>query len=292
MELRKQHTARCTLLVYRPTAASCTSAAQPLGLSPHLAAERYRLGHRGSERERGYQKRKGGGERGAARARGSSSKQHLPEHTRVQEQAVGKKGNGLGIESQTQPLRMSTTENPVASVDAKVDTVLASFEDESAAAASGKASAFETEGGLEMFSSKSQMADHSKLSSGSKVGCCVRFFMGDNSAGHVASDQMTDSVVEFDPIPLAEDQLYSPSLIDIGGYELSAEADVEIIPEEIPDVDEEIKSGDLVWIRDEVHKRPLAIGRALLEGKELKTELKGKGIKTLHWVGDDLWALE
>jgi PUA-domain protein len=60
----------------------------------------------------------------------------------------------------------------------------------------------------------------------------------------------------------------------------------------IQEVDEDIKSGDLVWIRDEVHKRPLAIGRALFEGKKLKTELKGKGIKTLHWVGDDLWALE
>jgi len=56
--------------------------------------------------------------------------------------------------------------------------------------------------------------------------------------------------------------------------------------------DENIKVGDLVWIRDEIHKRPLAIGRALMTGHELKTGLKGKGIRTLHWVGDDLWALE
>jgi PUA-domain protein len=56
--------------------------------------------------------------------------------------------------------------------------------------------------------------------------------------------------------------------------------------------DETIKVGDLVWIRDEIHKRPLAIGRALMSGHELKTELKGKGIRTLHWVGDELWALE
>ena len=60
----------------------------------------------------------------------------------------------------------------------------------------------------------------------------------------------------------------------------------------IQDVDSSVVAGDLVWIRDEVHKRPLAIGRALFNGHDLKTELKGKGIKTLHWVGDDLWALE
>jgi hypothetical protein len=145
---------------------------------------------------------------------------------------------------------MSTTDNPVASADAKVDTVLASFEDESARAAlPGKtpsSDAFESEAGSQkMFSSRSQMADHSQLKQDSKMGCCVRFFVGDRVTGHIQGDQMTDSVVEFDPIPLAEDQMYTPSLVDIGGFELSLEPDVDIVPEEIPDVDEEIQLEDI-----------------------------------------------
>jgi len=47
-----------------------------------------------------------------------------------------------------------------------------------------------------------------------------------------------------------------------------------------------------VWIRDMTHKRPLAIGWATLAGPELKEGMKGKGIKTLHWVGDELWDME
>ena len=53
-----------------------------------------------------------------------------------------------------------------------------------------------------------------------------------------------------------------------------------------------IEEGDLVWVRDMTHKRPLAIGWATLQGEELKNTTKGKGIKTLHWVGDELWDME
>ena len=60
----------------------------------------------------------------------------------------------------------------------------------------------------------------------------------------------------------------------------------------VHDADSSIREGDLVWIRDMTHKRPLAIGWATLDGAELKASSKGKGIKTLHWVGDELWDME
>jgi predicted RNA-binding protein (TIGR00451 family) len=53
-----------------------------------------------------------------------------------------------------------------------------------------------------------------------------------------------------------------------------------------------VKEGDLVWIRDMTHKRPLAIGWALADADALVQDSKGKGIKTLHWVGDELWEME
>ena len=56
--------------------------------------------------------------------------------------------------------------------------------------------------------------------------------------------------------------------------------------------DQGIEVGDLVWIRDMTHKRPLAIGWAIMEGNQMVAESKGKGIKTLHWVGDELWDME
>lgn len=59
----------------------------------------------------------------------------------------------------------------------------------------------------------------------------------------------------------------------------------------ITDADPEIVPGDAVWIRDETHGRPLAIGRAQVSGPELKAGNKGKVVSNLHTVGDGLWGI-
>ncbi len=56
--------------------------------------------------------------------------------------------------------------------------------------------------------------------------------------------------------------------------------------------EDSVVKGDLVWIRDMTHKRPLALGWALSDAEELVESTKGKGIKTVHWVGDELWEME
>lgn len=56
--------------------------------------------------------------------------------------------------------------------------------------------------------------------------------------------------------------------------------------------DPNIKPGDLMWIRDLQHGKPLAIGTAAVSGIEMAEMTKGKAINTIHWVGDELWELE
>ena len=60
----------------------------------------------------------------------------------------------------------------------------------------------------------------------------------------------------------------------------------------ISGADTGIEEGDLVWIRDEVHKRPLALGWALSSGEGMIEATGGKAVKTIHWVGDELWDME
>ncbi len=55
----------------------------------------------------------------------------------------------------------------------------------------------------------------------------------------------------------------------------------------IVEADPEIAAGDLVIIAEERHKKPLAVGRALIPGTEMKGE--GKAVKSLHHVGDQIW---
>lgn len=60
----------------------------------------------------------------------------------------------------------------------------------------------------------------------------------------------------------------------------------------ITEADPSIQPGELVWIRDERNKVPLAVGRALVPGDQMPRGPKGKAVKSLHYVGDLLWALE
>jgi len=54
---------------------------------------------------------------------------------------------------------------------------------------------------------------------------------------------------------------------------------------------EEFGKGDFITIVDENHRKPLAIGLALFSSEKIKAMDKGKVIKNLHWVGDDIWKI-
>ena len=58
----------------------------------------------------------------------------------------------------------------------------------------------------------------------------------------------------------------------------------------ITDADESIAEGDLVWIKDVKNGAPLAIGKALRSGSELKNKAGGKAIKTIWGMGYKLEA--
>jgi PUA domain protein len=59
----------------------------------------------------------------------------------------------------------------------------------------------------------------------------------------------------------------------------------------IVDADPTINEGDLVIIVEQAHSKAIAIGRALIAGKDM-VRGKGKAIKSIHYVGDELWKLE
>jgi len=60
----------------------------------------------------------------------------------------------------------------------------------------------------------------------------------------------------------------------------------------VVDADKDIKKDELVWIRDENNKKPLAIGAALISGEDMRKGDEGKAVKNIHYVGDKLWRLE
>ena len=59
----------------------------------------------------------------------------------------------------------------------------------------------------------------------------------------------------------------------------------------IVEADPTINEGDLVIIVEQAHSKAIAIGRALISGKDM-VRGKGKAIKSIHYVGDEIWKLE
>ena len=59
----------------------------------------------------------------------------------------------------------------------------------------------------------------------------------------------------------------------------------------IVEADPSIKEGDLVIVVEQAHGKALAIGRALVPGKDMLGG-KGKAVKSIHYVGDEIWKLE
>ncbi|MDP2765831.1 MAG: RNA-binding protein [Candidatus Methanoperedens sp.] len=59
----------------------------------------------------------------------------------------------------------------------------------------------------------------------------------------------------------------------------------------IVEADPSIKEGDLVIVVEQAHGKALAIGRALVPGKDMAGG-KGKAVKSIHYVGDEIWKLE
>ncbi len=60
----------------------------------------------------------------------------------------------------------------------------------------------------------------------------------------------------------------------------------------IIDADPEISEGDVVWVKEEKHGKPLVVGVALMDGKKMVESISGKAIKTVHSIGDKIWELD
>lgn len=55
--------------------------------------------------------------------------------------------------------------------------------------------------------------------------------------------------------------------------------------------DPAIAAGEAVWVREEAHLRPLAVGLALMTGQEMAAAEKGRAVKSVHHLRDKLWDL-
>ena len=59
----------------------------------------------------------------------------------------------------------------------------------------------------------------------------------------------------------------------------------------ITGIDGDFNEGDLVIVKDEKHRKSLAVGVALVSSVDMMEMQKGKAVKSIHYVGDKLWKV-
>jgi PUA domain protein len=79
-------------------------------------------------------------------------------------------------------------------------------------------------------------------------------------------------------------------VVDMGAVSYVTKG-ADIMAPGITDADINIQKNDYIWVCDEKHRKPLAIGIALMTGEEMKNKNSGKAVKNIHYVGDKLWNL-
>lgn len=79
-------------------------------------------------------------------------------------------------------------------------------------------------------------------------------------------------------------------VVDMGAVKFVAKG-ADIMNPGIVDADSGIHEGDFVIVIDETHKKPLAIGKALIPGQEMVEKNEGKAVMAIHYIGDKLWHL-
>ncbi len=78
-------------------------------------------------------------------------------------------------------------------------------------------------------------------------------------------------------------------IVDMGAVAHVANG-ADIMRPGIRDIPSNFSKGDLLVILDEKYGKPLALGLAEAESTEMKSMSKGKVIKNVHFVGDELWT--
>jgi PUA domain protein len=79
-------------------------------------------------------------------------------------------------------------------------------------------------------------------------------------------------------------------LVDMGAIPYVCNG-ADVMSPGITGIDGDFGEGELVIVRDERHRKSLAVGVALVSSADMRGMPKGKAVRSIHYVGDKLWKV-
>jgi len=125
-------------------------------------------------------------------------------------------------------------------------------------------------------------------------GCRVEVF---------SSEREEIYVVDREPVfYIREDETIVPLLVYVLKFSLSlpnVTVDIRAVPHVcngadvfrpgVTQIDPSIKEGQTVVVTEEKNKKPICIGRSLMDASDMQKASGGKVILNIHYVGDNIW---
>ena len=87
---------------------------------------------------------------------------------------------------------------------------------------------------------------------------------------------------------ILQDNFLKTITVDMGAIKFVCNG-ADVMRPGITNIDENIHENEIITIIEETHKKPLAIGKALLNTEEMQNTNEGKAIENLHHIGDEIW---
>ncbi len=85
-------------------------------------------------------------------------------------------------------------------------------------------------------------------------------------------------------------QILKKITVDMGAIKFVVKG-ADIMRPGIVEIETGIKKDDFIVIIDVTNKKPLAVGIALMDSKEMQATTSGKVIKNIHYLGDEIWKM-
>lgn len=138
-----------------------------------------------------------------------------------------------------------------------------------------------------------------------EIGASANLFRSDRIEWAETDAPVTIYLVDKKPLLMATGDWAFPTLrgllehpiperrvvVDTGAVRFVANG-ADIMRPGIVEISADVRHGRPVQVVEERHGKPLAVGVALLDAADMEQQERGKSVRSVHHVGDDIWNLE
>lgn len=105
----------------------------------------------------------------------------------------------------------------------------------------------------------------------------------------IISGKNKKKILKFIPhLRTLKDEFYKAVYVDHGAIPFLMKG-ADMMRPGIQIIDDGFEKDEIILVKDEEHKKTLAVAKALFNSEDMKNQEKGKSVEVIHYMGDELF---